>query len=180
VGYAGGASKNPTYYDLGGHSESVQVDFDPSRVTYEALVEAFFSFHDATLPPYSRQYMSAIFADDAEQERIAGEVMQRVQQRSKGTIKTLILPLEGFYPAEDYHQKYALQGDDLLLAEFQKIYPALADLVNSTAVMRVNAYLYGEGAADQLQAEIGSLGLSAAAQAHLQSASPVGACPVAP
>jgi peptide-methionine (S)-S-oxide reductase len=156
----------------------VQVDFDPSKVTYEALVEKFFAAHDATAPAARRQYMSAIFVHDAEQERVAREVMQRVQQETQGVIRTVILSLDHFYLAEDYHQKYALQGDGLLLAEFRAMYPGMRDLVDSTAAARVNAYLYGLGTSEQLSAEIDGLGLSAAGQAHLQSASPAGACPV--
>jgi methionine-S-sulfoxide reductase len=178
VGYAGGNSKAPTYYDLDGHTESVQVDFDPSRITYEALVETFFAAHDATLPGFSRQYMSVIFVHDAEQEQIARLVMQRVQQASKRTLHTSILPLQGFYLAEDYHQKYALRGDPLLFPEFQAIYPDFKDLVDSPAAARVNAYLYGAGTPEQLRAELESLGLSPRGREHLQAASPAGACPV--
>lgn len=178
VGYAGGTTKDPTYYNIGDHSETVQVDFDPSQVTYEELVEEFFAAHDATLPAYSRQYMSAIFYHDADQERIARSVLQRVQDTSGETIKTVIAPLTGFYLAEDYHQKYALQGDGILLAEYRALYPDMSDFVDSTAVARVNAYLYGYGTPEQLSAELDDLGLSEAGKARLQSASPVGACPV--
>jgi methionine-S-sulfoxide reductase len=176
VGYAGGTTEDPTYYRIGDHSETVQVDFDPSRVSYEELVEVFFAGHDATLPAYSRQYMSAIFVHDADQERVARSVLQRVQEASAETLTTVVAPLTGFYLAEDYHQKYALQGDGILLADLRAIYPEMRDLVDSTAAARVNAYLYGFGTAEQLSAEIDDLGLSAAGKARLQSASPVGAC----
>jgi len=154
------------------------VDFDASKVTYEALVEDFFAFHDATRAPSTGQYMSAIFVKGADQERVARSVMQRVQGNSRGTIQTRIIPAADFYLAEDYHQKYALQGDDLLLREFRAMYPDIWDLVNSTAATRVNAYLYGSGTAEQLRAELNDLGLSAAARDHLLAASPAGACPV--
>jgi peptide-methionine (S)-S-oxide reductase len=176
VGYAGGTTKDPTYHNLGDYAETVQVDFDPSKITYVALVESFFAAHDATLPASRRQYMSAIFFHDAEQERVARAVLQRVQQDSDGVIQTLILPMTGFYLAEDYHQKYALQGDSLLLGEFRAMYPEFRDLVDSTAAARVNAYVYGFGTAEQLKAELDGLGLSEAGRTHLQAASPVGAC----
>ncbi len=178
VGYTGGTTKNPTYHDLGDHSETVQLDFDPSKVTYEALVEAFFAAHDATRSAGSRQYMSAIFVHDADQERIARSVMKRLQGVSKDVIQTLIMPAAAFYLAEDYHQKYALQGNSPLLGEFRAIYPDFWDLVDSTAATRVNAYLYGYGTPEQLRAELGGLGLSAAGQDRLLSSAPAGACPV--
>jgi peptide-methionine (S)-S-oxide reductase len=167
VGYTGGTKQDPTYYNLGDHTETVQLDYDPSRVSYEELVEIFFASHDATYPSYKVQYMSAIFYHDAEQERVAREVKVRVEQRTGRTLHTEILAASRFYLAEDYHQKYALQGDGQLLGEFRRIYPDLWAMVDSTAATRVNAYLYGYGSAEQLQAEVGSLGLSAEGQARL-------------
>jgi hypothetical protein len=156
----------------------VEVDFDPSQVSYEQLVEKFFGFHDATRPAPKRQYMSAILVRDAEQERTARSVMQRVQETSERAIQTSIIPLAEFYLAEDYHQKYALQRITALFGEFQAMYPNIWDLVDSTAATRVNAYLYGIGTAEQLSADLDGLGLSEKGKARLQSASPVGACPV--
>jgi len=178
VGYTGGSTKNPTYHNLGDHTETVQLDFDPSKVTYEALVEKFFAAHDATQSAGRRQYMSAIFVHGADQERIARSVMQRLQGVSKDVIQTQIIPAADFYLAEDYHQKYALQGNGPLLAELRAVYPDFWDLVDSTAATRVNAYLYGDGTPEQLRAELDSLGLSAAGKDRLLSAAPVGACPV--
>jgi Peptide methionine sulfoxide reductase len=166
VGYAGGSA------------ETVQLDFNPSQVTYEALVEKFFAFHDATRAPSSGWSMSAIFVDGPEQERVARSVMQRVQENSKGTIQTRILPDADFHLAGESQQKHALRGDNLLFGEFRAMYPDVWDLVDSTAAMRVNAYVYGSGSDEQLQAELGSLGLSAAARDELLAAAPAAACPV--
>jgi len=143
------------------------LDFDPSRVTYEELVEIFFANHDASYRPLKVQYMSAIFFHDPEQERIAREVKARVEERTGRTLHTEILAASKFYLAEDYHQKYALQGDRQLLGEFQRMYPDLWAMVDSTAAARVNAYLYGYGTAEQLQAEMDSLGLSPEGKARL-------------
>jgi peptide-methionine (S)-S-oxide reductase len=156
----------------------VQLDFDPAKVSYEQLVEMFFSFHDATFAPISGQYRSVIFVADAEQERIARTVLERVQAASEETIRAQIAPIGDFTLAEDYHQKYALQMDSLLYKEFRAIYPDLWRLVDSTAATRINAYLDGYGTAEQLQAELPGLGLSARGQEHLQAASPAAVCPV--
>jgi peptide-methionine (S)-S-oxide reductase len=180
VGYAGGTTANPTYHDLGGAAETVQFDFDPAQVSYEQLVEMFFSFHDATFAPPSSQYRSVIFVNGPEQERIAREVLQRVQAGSKYPIMTQIVLAgsDGFHLAEDYHQKYALQTDMLLFKELSAIYPGLWDLVDSPAATRINAYLDGYGTNEQLRAELDSLGLSAAGKEHLLSASPAVVCPL--
>ena len=156
----------------------MQLDFDPSQVSYEELVEKFFSFHDATFAPSTGQYRSVIFVNGADQEQIARSVTQRVQADSKGTIQTQIVTVGDFHLAEDYHQKYLLQMDGLLFSEFHAMYPTFADLVDSTAAMRVNSYLDGYGTADQVRAELSGLGLSDAAQQRLLAVSPAGACPV--
>jgi peptide-methionine (S)-S-oxide reductase len=167
VGYTGGSTRNPTYHDMGDHSETVQLDFDPSGVTFEQLVEVFFASHNAWYGSADRQYMSAIFFHDADQERVARAVKARFEQRTGRTLKTEIIAASTFYLAEDYHQKYALQSDSALLAEFRVMYPDLWDMVDSTAATRVNAYLYGYGSTEQLSAELDGLGLSAEGSAHL-------------
>jgi len=145
----------------------VELDFDPSRVTYEQLVETFFASHDASRGSFKVQYMSAIFFHDPEQERIAREVKARLEKQTGRTLQTKILAASTFYMAEDYHQKYALQGDRRLFGEFRQMYPDLWAMVDSTAAARVNAYLYGYGSAEQLRAESDRLGLSAEGRARL-------------
>jgi peptide-methionine (S)-S-oxide reductase len=178
VGYAGGESKDPTYHNLGGHTETVQVDFDPTKVSYRELVRVFFAGHDPTIPGLPRQYRSVIFVHDAGQEAIAREVLQQVQATAERPVQTAIEPFTAFYLAEDYHQKYALQGDSSLYAEFRAMYPDMKGFVDSTAAARVNAYLYGEGTPELFLAELDQLGLSEAGVAHLRSATPLGGCAV--
>jgi methionine-S-sulfoxide reductase len=177
VGYTGGSTKDPTYYNLADHTETVQLDYDPAKVDYEELVESFFGAHDATGASSKQQYMSAIFVHDAEQERVARAVMQQVQAQTKRTLKTQILPAGEFYLAEDYHQKYALRGSRFFQA-FQAMYPDFWDIVDSPAATRVNAYVYGFGTEGQLADELDSLGLSAEAKQSLGKLKPVAACPI--
>jgi peptide-methionine (S)-S-oxide reductase len=167
VGYAGGDKENPTYYSLGGHAETIQIDYDPARISYAALLDLFWASHSPTVRPFSTQYASIIFYRDEEQKRLAEESRDREAARRGAAIYTEIQPLTRFYLAEDYHQKYRLRQDGVLLAEFQSIYPNPADLVASTAAARVNGYLGGNGTLAQLQAEIGSLGLSPAGKERL-------------
>lgn len=117
VGYEGGALPNPTYKDVcsdrTGHAEVVELLFDPSRVSYEVLLEQFFALHDPTQlnrqgPDWGRQYRSAIFFHSPQQEATAKAVIARLgEQRTFGKpIVTQVVPAESFWRAEEYHQKY--------------------------------------------------------------------------
>lgn len=115
VGYEGGTMLNPTYQDVctdeTGHAEVVELTFDPAKISYEKLVEAFFGLHNPTTPnrqgpDTGTQYRSVIFFHSPEQERVARAVMTRVQPRFSRPIVTQIEPAQTFYRAEDYHQQY--------------------------------------------------------------------------
>src|SRR5258708_8332 len=118
-GYAGGSAATAHYEEVGtsrtGHPESVQVTYDPARVTYGQLLRVFFSVaHDPTTldrqgPDDGPQYRSAIFFQDAEQERIARAYIAQLDQAHvfKGPIVTRVTNLPAFYEAEGYHQNYA-------------------------------------------------------------------------
>jgi len=168
VGYAGGKKKDPTYHDLGDHSETVQVDFDPTKTSYGELLDIFWKSHNPTSEPWSRQYMAAVFYHDEEQRKEAEESRHRIASRLKGEVKTRILPFTGFYLAEDYHQKYTLRLNRKLLDEFRAMYPTAEGLLNSTAAARVNGYLAGYGGCASLKGEIHDLGLSNAGMQRLR------------
>jgi peptide-methionine (S)-S-oxide reductase len=114
-GYTGGQTANPSYRDVcsdtTGHAEAVEVIYDPSRVTYDALLDAFWKIHDPTQvnrqgPDYGSQYRSAIFTHSPEQERAAIASRDRLQATSNKRIATQIVPAPQFWRAEDYHQRY--------------------------------------------------------------------------
>jgi peptide-methionine (S)-S-oxide reductase len=117
VGYTGGTTPNPTYQqvcgDRTGHAEAVEVTFDPSRVSYEQLLDAFWAMHDPTTPnrqgpDVGSQYRSAIFYHSAEQ-KAAAEASKAALERSGRygrPIVTEIVPAATFWRAEDYHQQY--------------------------------------------------------------------------
>ncbi len=115
VGYSGGKTKNPTYEqvctDKTGHAEVVQIIFDPLRVSYEKLLEVFWSIHDPTQLnrqglDIGTQYRSVIFYHSEEQKKIAEQSKEKQLHRYKNDITTEIAPIKEFYPAEEYHQKY--------------------------------------------------------------------------
>jgi peptide-methionine (S)-S-oxide reductase len=115
VGYLGGTLDNPSYEDVctgrTGHAEVVEVTFDPEQVSYDDLVERFWSLHDPTQvnrqgPDRGTQYRSAIFTHSSEQEAAARASRDRAQSRFRKPIATEITPASTFYPAEEYHQRY--------------------------------------------------------------------------
>jgi peptide-methionine (S)-S-oxide reductase len=124
AGYSGGAASTATYEQVSsettGHAESVQVVFDPSRITYGELLRVFFSVaHDPTElnrqgPDVGTSYRSAIFFTSAEQQRIAKAYIAQLDAAKifKKRIVTEVSPLKAFYAAEAYHQDYALKNPD--------------------------------------------------------------------
>jgi methionine-S-sulfoxide reductase len=167
VGYAGGAQAAPTYADLGDHSETIQIEYDPAQITYQELLDIFWRSHSPTSRSWSKQYASIIFYHNEEQKRQA-EASMADEAASRGRpLFTEIAPLTDFYLAEGYHQKHSLQQEPDLLQEFLEIYPDEEHFAHSTAAMRVNSYLAGYGTLAELETEIDGLGLSQEAQRKL-------------
>jgi peptide-methionine (S)-S-oxide reductase len=115
AGYVGGATQNPSYREVctgrTGHAEAVRVTFDADAVSYDTLLDAFWSLHDPTQlnrqgPDVGTQYRSAVFTTDDAQRTAAEASKVRVQTRFSRPIATQILPAAPFFRAEDYHQRY--------------------------------------------------------------------------
>ncbi len=115
-GYTGGTTERPTYREVcghrTGHAEAVEVNFDPSRVSYEQLLNAFWGIHDPTQlnrqgPDVGDQYRSAIFTHSPEQFRAAIASRDAEQRNHSRPIVTQIVEAPVFWPAEEYHQRYA-------------------------------------------------------------------------
>ena len=118
VGYEGGTLPNPTYEDVcshtTGHAEVVQVEFDPDEVSYDQLLDLFWSVHDPTQvnrqgPDIGSNYRSVIFFHSPEQEEKALESKARAQARFDRPIATEISPASDFWRAEAYHQQYLVK-----------------------------------------------------------------------
>ncbi len=124
AGYSGGSASTATYdqvtTETTGHAESVEVVYDPSRITYGQLLRIFFSVaHDPTQlnrqgPDVGSSYRSVIFYTNQDQKRIAAAYIAQLDAAKvfKKPIVTQLVPLQGFYRAEDYHQDYALKNPD--------------------------------------------------------------------
>ncbi|HYS52424.1 MAG TPA: peptide-methionine (S)-S-oxide reductase MsrA [Thermoanaerobaculia bacterium] len=115
VGYTGGTLPNPRYEDVKtgrtGHAESIQIEFDPKKISYEQILEFFFRLHDPTTVNQQgndrgTQYRSAIFYHDEKQREIADRAIQKAQPKWPRPIVTQIVPASDFWPAEEYHQDY--------------------------------------------------------------------------
>ncbi len=116
VGYTGGHTKDPSYEEVcthtTGHAEAVLLEFDPGQVSYEALCRQFFRMHDPTQvnrqgPDIGDSYRTAIFYVNDDQKKIAETIKAEIQASFEKPIVTEITKAGIFYPAEDYHQKYA-------------------------------------------------------------------------
>ena len=117
AGYTGGTLKNPTYRDVctdrTGHAEAVDVEYDPTRVSYDDLLKVFWRIHDPTTlnrqgPDFGTQYRSAVFFHNSEQEAAARASKEQLQGSGshKRPIVTEITAAGEFHPAEEYHQRY--------------------------------------------------------------------------
>jgi peptide-methionine (S)-S-oxide reductase len=117
VGYSGGTTESPGYRDvcsgMTGHAEAVEVEYDPSEVSYEELLKVFWENHDPTTlnrqgPDVGTQYRSAIFYHDEAQRAAAMESKEKLESsgRYRNPIVTQIVPAAQFYRAEEYHQQY--------------------------------------------------------------------------
>lgn len=115
AGYTGGHTKNPTYDEvatrLTGHDESVLIEFEPEKVSYQTLVKQFFRMHDPTTlnrqgPDVGSEYRSALYYFDEEQRKTAITIRNQTQEKLGKPIVTEIVPAGPFYEAEPYHQKF--------------------------------------------------------------------------
>ena len=122
-GYSGGHRANSSYElvctGITGHAEAVQVTFDPAVITYADLLHIFFTIHDPTTlnrqgADMGTQYRSAIFTTTPAQQETAAAVIQELTDAAlwPDPIVTRVVPLQAFYPAEDYHQEYFARNPD--------------------------------------------------------------------
>lgn len=120
VGYTGGHTANPTYEQVcshtTGHAESVEIEFDPKKISFKQLLDKFWEIHDPTTlnrqgPDIGSDYRSVIFYHNNEQKEQAKKSKDEVQAKFKDKIVTEIVPAGPFYKAEEYHQKFYHKHD---------------------------------------------------------------------
>ena len=115
VGYCGGKNKETNYKEVctgtTNHAEVVKLDFDPKIISYEKIIEFFFTIHDPTTlnsqgPDFGTQYRSEIFYLNDSQKKIAKKVLEKINQNLSGKVVTNISLVKNYCPAEEYHQRY--------------------------------------------------------------------------
>lgn len=156
VGFTGGSTTDVTYHNIGDHTETVALNFDPEKINYADLLDRFWANH-SPCSQSRNQYMSAIFYHGTKQRMLAEQSREKLQKEMARPIVTKILPAGIFYNAEDSHQKYMLRHhhdfvDRMDLSD--------DDLISSPVAARLNGYLGGSGSIEQFSKECNSLGLS--------------------
>jgi len=164
VGYCGGTKQGPTYRALGDHTEAISIDFDPTAIRYEDLLQQFWDGHYCARNIGKRQYMNAVFHHDDHQKHLAESTRDQAAGKagiSPHSVETGILPVGTFTYAEAYHQKYALPSHHEVRAFLSDTYPKGKELADSTVATRLNAWLGSGLACDPmvLEREIESSGL---------------------
>lgn len=168
MGYSGGTKANPTYRSLGDHTETVEIDYDTSQITYEQLLEMFWRSHDPTARQWSTQYKTAVFYHSEAQKKLAFDTREAAAKRLGKEIHTEILPAAKFHMAEDYHQKYYLRSRSDFMKLFEGLSIGAKELVSSTAAARINGLIAGHTTVKKLQSELEDGKLPAAAAAQLK------------
>ncbi|XP_044571060.1 peptide methionine sulfoxide reductase isoform X4 [Drosophila ananassae] len=155
VGYAGGSSDLPT----GDHTEVLEIDYDPSVISFKELLDLFWNNHEYGLTtPIKRQYASLILFHDDEQRQVAeASKLEEQERRAPEIITTEIAPKNNFFAAEAYHQKYRLQGHKDLASSLN-LNPQL--LQTSYVATKLNGYLAGVGGIEQFKSEVETFGLT--------------------
>lgn len=134
-------------------------------IAYGRLLDVFLESHDPGAAAWSRQYRSAVFADDRAQEQGARAALAAWSERAGRPARTAIEPAGPFFAAEDYHQKHMVQRRPELVTAFRRAYPRFDDFVGSTAAARVNGYVGGYLRRFEVEGELCALGLSESGRA---------------
>jgi peptide-methionine (S)-S-oxide reductase len=168
VGYAGGTTEAPSYDAIGDHAEAIQIDFDPSLVTYGELLEVFWANHAADVGPYAAQYRPIVLYHTEEQRAAAEAFVARAAAERGARPAAPVAPVGVFTRAEDDHQKHRLQSTPRLadvVAELVARFGSFDAAVDSTVAARLNGYASSWAPRERLEQEIDAYGLSDGARA---------------
>lgn len=145
VGYAGGTTAQPTYREMGDHSETVEVAFDADLISYDTLLETFWNNHNpVNINGYKgRQYQSLLLYRDADQAATFNRVKERMEAAKGQALETEIAPFTAFYPAEARHQKYYLKRYPDAIGQLSGLYETEEAFIRSTLAARLNGIAKG-------------------------------------
>lgn len=161
VGYAGGKTLNPVYRQMGDHTETVQIDFDPAIISYEEVLRHFWGNHYPNRDEYKgRQYISLLRFHSVQQKAAIARVKEEMESKLGEKIETEIAPYDQFTLAEERHQKYYLKRYPRILEQMAPYYSNADELCNSTFAARLNGFAKGFGSREKLMAEIAGWSIS--------------------
>ena len=157
MGYAGGKKKHPTYQNLGDHTEVIQIQYDPCKISFKQLLSLFWKNHNPSIS-YQKQYWSIILYINEEQKSVAQDFLQLYKKESLATIYTQIIPFEEYHHAESYHQKYILQTHPWIIVAVNV--QSAKDLIQSQICTKLNGFLSSYGTHDELVEVAKTFGLN--------------------
>lgn len=155
VGYAGGTSLNPVYRQMGDHTETVQIDFDPAVLAYEEVLRHFWENHYPNRDEYKgRQYISLLRFHSMQQQEAIARIKEVMESQLGEKIETDIAPYRDFTLAEERHQKYYLKRYPRILEQLAPNYSDALGLQNSIFAARLNGFAKGFGNREKLKEEV--------------------------
>lgn len=169
TGYSGGSTQAPNYRQMGDHTETLQIEFDPQQIHYEDLLREFWWNHYPNRDAYKgRQYISLLFWHSEEQRLLIDQVKKERERQLNELVETEIRPFDGFTEAEERHQKYYLKRYPKALDQLAKLYPETSLLTDSTFAARLNGFVKGFGSRQRLIDEIAIWPIGQEQRAFLQ------------
>ncbi|WP_138755058.1 peptide-methionine (S)-S-oxide reductase MsrA [Paenibacillus sinopodophylli] len=145
TGYAGGTAPEPTYRQMGDHTETVQITFDPAIISFGELLEVFWNNHNpVNINEYKgRQYQSLLFYSNEGHKAEINRILRKREALGKSEPATEIVPASAFHLAEDRHQKYYLKRFQDAMDKLDNLFGSQAELQNSTLAARLNGLAKG-------------------------------------
>ncbi|WP_434303156.1 peptide-methionine (S)-S-oxide reductase [Clostridium botulinum] len=169
VGYTGGSTLFPTYNSIGNHLETVEIYYDSSKIAFEDLLMVFEKNHNYTTRPNLLQYNSAILYNNENEKELCLNWKKSKEEELTKEVLTKISPIEKFYYAEFYHQKYYVQLEPVIMSNLRSKFSTGNDLISSPLCHKLNAYLAGYSSLKNLNKEIKDFNLSKDAKNRLLS-----------
>jgi len=168
VGFAGGTTKQPVYRNMGDHTETIEITYQPEIIAYDDLLTVFWENHYPNRDEYKgRQYISLIRYFSEEQRETAERVKQLMELRLGEPIETEIAPFDTFIEADEGHQKYYLKRYPKAMAQLKSLYPDTWLMTNSTFAARLNGLVKSFGTREDVGIEIRTWPIPAADQTVL-------------
>lgn len=168
VGYSGGTTPSPTYRQMGDHTETVEIDFDPAILRYEDVLRHFWRNHYPNRDQYKgRQYLSLLRCHGDEQLEVVERVKKEMEAELGERIETDIASFTDFTLAEERHQKYYLKRYPKALEQLKMLYPEPDLLLHSTFAARLSGFVKGFRNKDSLLEELAGWEIEPESQAVL-------------